>query len=75
MTRLTEITQADERGGEVLADILEDERLPKEVRDLFNDAVLEMVNRADVTMTTPEILRLALPLAIGRLRQSRSPKN
>ena len=75
MTRLTEITQADERCGEVLADILEDERLPKEVRDRFNDAVLEMVNRADVSITTPEILRLALPLSIGRLRQSRSPKN
>jgi hypothetical protein len=62
-----EIFRAWEVLGNHFADILENPDTPSDVHNVIVDELLELADRAGLSMTSPEILRLMYPLLRDRL--------
>jgi hypothetical protein len=57
--------QAAHRAAEHLAQMMESDDLPEIVTATISDFVLELSNRTQVGLTTPDVLRVALPLMLA----------
>ncbi len=57
--------QAAHRAAEHMARMMESDDLPEIVTATISDFVLELSNRTQVGLTTPDVLRVALPLMLA----------